>query len=533
MIKNPVLKGFHPDPAICRVGDDYYIATSTFQWFPGVEIHHSKDLANWNFLTRPLDEVRLLDLTGIPDSGGVWAPCLTYSEGKFYLVYSIVRTYRNYFKDVDNFLTVSDSIEGPWSDPIYLNSSGFDASLFHDSDGKKYVLNQLWNHRDKEDAFNGIVLQELDMEKKCLTGQIVNIFAGSELGVTEGPHIYKINGMYYLMCAEGGTFYEHAVTLARSQHLLGPYEISPVHPLLSSWKHPELELQKCGHGSLVETTQGEWYLAHLCARPNGNHGKCMLGRETALQKLKLRQDGWFELDNESGLPEVEVAEPAGVTGKAEKKLEKMDFSNGLPKSFQMLRKPLEKAWMDFNENNHSLLLYGKESMESLHTQSLVGIRREDFNCLAETKISFHPQNYQQMAGMALYYDTTNYYYLYISQDETLGRVLILTSCIHGKMNRETELLELPEDMQWIYMRMLVQNDKVQFYYSLDGRYYQKVGEVLDATNLSDDSYDEKIHGLRFTGTFITLSCQDVSGQRIPAEFAYLIYKPILEGCENI
>ena len=136
IIKNPVLKGFHPDPCICRAGDDYYIAVSTFHWFPGVEIYHSRDLVHWEFTGRPLNEKRLVDMTGVPDSGGVWAPCLTYDDGIFYLIYSNVKTYRNYYKDVDNFLTCSRSICGPWSDPVYLNSSGFDPSFFMMTTGK-------------------------------------------------------------------------------------------------------------------------------------------------------------------------------------------------------------------------------------------------------------------------------------------------------------------------------------------------------------------------------------------------------------
>lgn len=294
-VKNPVLTGFHPDPSILRVGENYYLATSTFQWFPGVEIFHSTDLANWNFITRPLNEKRLLDMTGIPDSGGVWAPCLSYSDGIYYLVYSNVKTYRNYYKDVDNFIVTSADITGPWSDPVYINSSGFDPSLFHDTDGRKYFINMVWDHRDKSNAFYGIALQEYDAENKVLIGEPEIIFKGSSIGLTEGPHIYKIGDWYYLMCAEGGTYYEHAVTIARSKNVRGPYELPEEYPLMTAKGHPELELQKCGHGCLVDTPDGNWYIAHLCGRPNGNGDRCMLGRETAIQNLTLRDDGWFEL----------------------------------------------------------------------------------------------------------------------------------------------------------------------------------------------------------------------------------------------
>lgn len=527
-IKNPVLRGFHPDPSILRVNDDYYIATSTFQWFPGVEIYHSRDMVSWELISRPINEKRLLDMTGILDSGGVWAPCLSYSDGVYYLVYSNVKTYRNYFKDVDNFVISSKSIMGPWSDPVYLNSSGFDPSLFHDDDGKKYILNLVWNHRDKVHSFDGIVLQEYDARNQCLLGDPITIFKGSSIGTTEGPHLYKFNGMYYLMCAEGGTFYNHAVTVARSTNIIGPYELSPYHPLVTSKGHPELTLQKCGHGSLLETQTGEWYLAHLCGRPNGNQNRCMLGRETAIQRLKMTDDGWFLLDNESRLPEVNVPAPDLPEYSVEPQKVKQVFPGYLPIEFQTLRIPLGSKWLGFNKEKQSLILYGKESMESLHIQSLVGRRREHFNFVAETKILFYPKNYQQVAGMALYYDTTNYFYLNISWDEEKGRVLSVLVCDHGVMKCNGAKCKLKNQKEEIYMRMAVHNNELQFYWSDDGETYEQIGDLLDATQLSDDYYDETKHGLRFTGTFIVLCCQDTSGQRRPAEFEYFIYNPSSE-----
>ena len=146
-IQNPVLPGFNPDPSICRVGDDYYIATSTFEWFPGVQIHHSKDLVNWHLITHPLDKVSFLDMKGNPNSGGIWAPDLSYADGKFWLIYTDVKVVDGMWKDCHNYLITSESIFGPWSDPVELNGSGFDASLFHDADGRKYLVNMYWDQR--------------------------------------------------------------------------------------------------------------------------------------------------------------------------------------------------------------------------------------------------------------------------------------------------------------------------------------------------------------------------------------------------
>jgi xylan 1,4-beta-xylosidase len=199
-IINPILPGFNPDPSIVRVGDDYYIATSTFEWYPGVQIHHSRDLVNWRLVAHPLDRAELLDMRGNPDSGGIWAPCLTWHDGLFWLIYTDVKRHEGSFKDMHNYLTTCATIDGRWSDPVYLNSSGFDASLFHDDDGRKYLCNMEWDY----------------------------LFKGTDLRVTEAPHIYKRNGYYYLLTAEGGTGYTHAMTMARSKNLRGPYELDPI-----------------------------------------------------------------------------------------------------------------------------------------------------------------------------------------------------------------------------------------------------------------------------------------------------------------
>src|SRR5437870_3864070 len=206
MIKNPILRGFNPDPSILRVGDDFYIATSTFEWYPGVQIHHSRDLVHWRLMTRPLGRASQLDMRGEPDSCGVWAPCLTYADGLFHLVYTDVKRYGRStvagasgasLRDFHNFLVTSASIEGPWSDPVYLNSSGFDPSLFHDDDGRKYCLNMLWDHRPGNNRFAGIVAQEYSAREKKLVGERVNISPGTALGLTEAPHLYKRERFYH------------------------------------------------------------------------------------------------------------------------------------------------------------------------------------------------------------------------------------------------------------------------------------------------------------------------------------------------
>ena len=245
-IVNPILPGFNPDPSICRVGDDYYIATSTFEWYPGVQIHHSTDLVNWRLVKRPLDRAAQLDMRGNPDSCGVWAPCLSYADGLFWLVYTDVKRLDGNFKDAHNYIVTAPAIEGPWSDPVYVNSSGFDPSLFHDDDGRKWFLNMQWNHfsHGRRRQPEAPVLRRHPAAgirregEASWSGRSRTSFAAAPHGLVEAPHLYKRNGWYYLTTAEGGTGYDHAVTMARSRTIDGPYELHPHIHLITSKDAP-------------------------------------------------------------------------------------------------------------------------------------------------------------------------------------------------------------------------------------------------------------------------------------------------------
>ncbi|MEM9212726.1 MAG: glycoside hydrolase family 43 protein, partial [Pseudomonadota bacterium] len=311
-IRNPFLKGFNPDPCICRVGDIYYVATSTFEWYPGVQIHASKDLKQWELVSRPLNRADLLDMRGVPDSCGVWAPGLSYADGQFWLVYTNVRRFDGDFKDTPNFLTTCASIDGDWEAPVYLNASGFDPSLFHDEDGRKWLVNMIWDHRADRTHFGGIYLQEYDPQAGRLIGPRTNIFKGSPAGFTEAPHLYKVNGYYYLMTAEGGTGYDHAVTIARSKDIQGPYEVDPAQHIITAKDAPHSELQRTGHASLVQTPEGDWLMPFLCSRPLDETQRSPLGRESALARVYLDQDGWFKLRDADFLGAPIARESDGV-----------------------------------------------------------------------------------------------------------------------------------------------------------------------------------------------------------------------------
>jgi xylan 1,4-beta-xylosidase len=521
VIQNPVLKGFNPDPSILRVGTDYYIATSTFEWFPGVQIHHSRDLVNWRLLTRPLTRPGQLDMVGNPDSGGIWAPCLTYSDGLFYLIYTDVKYWkRDPYKIAYNYLVTAPSITGPWSEPVFLNGSGFDPSLFHDEDGRKWYLNMLWDHRQQNNRFAGILLQEFCPKTHRLIGPVKNIFKGTDRALVEGPHLYQRNGWYYLLTAEGGTEYAHAATLARSRRIDGPYELHPDKHLLSSFGHSEAPLQKAGHGSLVESQHGEWFLAHLCGRPvDGRH--CTLGRETALQKCVWKDDDWLYLEQGGTVPVEQTDGPVGIEPAPFKTTPwngRFD-SPSLDLHFQSLRQPVTEDWLSLAERPGFLRLKGLEPTVSPFRQSLIARRVQSFDITVETSLEFQPETFQQMAGLIAYYDTENHFYLRLSHDEELGRTLNIiatdaaTSCEILKSD-----VPVPASGA-IGMRLALKGLALQFEYSIPGGGWTKIGPVLNGAVLSDDH-----NHLGFTGAFVGLCCQDISGGKHHADFSCFIYR---------
>ncbi|OON62722.1 glycoside hydrolase 43 family protein [Massilia sp. KIM] len=534
MIQNPILRGFNPDPSILRVGDDYYIATSTFEWYPGVQIHHSRDLVHWRLLGRPLSRASQLNLLGAPDSCGVWAPCLTHADGLFWLIYTDVKRYGRTstgaaggsasLRDFHNYLVTSSSIEGPWSDPVYLNSSGFDPSLFHDEDGRKYLLNQLWDHRPGGKRFAGIVLQEYSVEERRLVGSRHNIFAGTEHGLTEAPHLYKRGGYYYLLTAEGGTGWNHGVTMARSGSLLGPYELHPDRTILSSRHRPDVALQRAGHADLVETQDGQTYMAYLCGRPLRNRGACTLGRETAIQPVVWGDDGWLRTLDAQGTAQSQAPAPGLPEHRFEEAPARADFdAPELPIDFQWLRTPWPEELFSLTARPGYLRLYGRESLGSQFRQALVA-RRQQAHCYgARTLLDFEPEHFQQQAGLVCYYGAAKFHYLYVSHDEVLGKHLRVMSSLpnHVQADSFSAPLALPAGVP-LELRVEVDEERLLFAYRLDGGPWQWLAQQFDASILSDEA--SAPGQPNFTGAFVGMACQDMSGAGLHADFDYFDYR---------
>ncbi len=531
-IKNPIIRGFNPDPSIIRVDDDYYIVTSTFEWFPGYQIHHSRDLVNWKLVHRPLNRVSQLNMLGVPDSGGVWAPCISYNENtkKFYLLYTNVLSFDGAtWKDTPNYLVTADDILGEWSDPVYLNSSGFDSSLYHDDDGKIYLVNMIVDHR-KNKFFGGIVLQEYDEDKKELVGEIHYIFPGTDLGRTEAPHIYKLNGYYYLLTAEGGTEFGHAMTIARSKSLFGPYEVHPENPIVTAANNPYLLLQRTGHGDFVQTQNGDWYGVFLAGRPLTTRGRCITGRETAIEKFEWREDDWIYLAHGGNEPREEVEAPNLPEFPFEPEPERVTFdTEEIDINFHALRVPMTDDWVNQKDRKGYLRLYGRESLSSVFRQSLVARRVQEHHIEASTCIEFNPVSYQQMAGLVCYYNTFHYHYLYItSNGPGTKKLLDIITC--DKYQQQEPLAE-PIDItgvEKVYLKVDYNGADLQFYYALEEGKWLKIGPALDGSILSDEYVrDAEVrYRAAFTGAFVGMCCQDLSGRRLPADFEYFEYKEI-------
>ena len=521
-VKNPILKGFHPDPSVVCVDKTYYLACSTFEWFPGVVIYESSDLANWSLVTRPLDTRDKLDLIGVPDSCGVWAPCLSHDGEYFYLVFSNVKSFDGLWKDTPNYLIKSKSIKGPWSEPVFLSASGFDGSLFHDDDGCKWYLSMRIDHRDGI-FFGGIMIQEYDHTNQRLVGESRLIFEGSELGITEGPHLYKRDGYYYLLTAEGGTEYGHAVSVARSQNIMGPYEMHPDNPLLSSRSNPLHPLQKTGHGDIFWSNDGACYITYLCGRPLTERGKCVLGRETALDIVDWPQGDWPRLQNGTRLASTEV-ELSLCKSQPEKTEELVNFtSDMLPDSYHSLRIPMSESWLRYQGG--ALRLKGQDSLSSCFRQSLLARRVQSFNCTYTIDMQFDARSFQQMAGLVCYYNTGHHYFFHLMGDSSDNMLL---SLVRTDNFNTTELIKpyvkIERDKK-IQLKAQIEFDIVKFFYKQGSDEWHYVGGEQDFSILSDDYIREGGDRYRaaFTGSFVGISCIDMHDKSAFANFYSLQY----------
>ncbi|GEP23923.1 glycoside hydrolase family 43 protein [Lentilactobacillus diolivorans] len=542
-IKNPILPGFTPDPAVLGVGDDYYLATSTFNWYPGVQIFHSKDLAHWELQTYVFNDPDFLHLAGTDTPAGVWAPDLTYDKrtGKYWIVMCQMHNMNGNLFDQDNYAVYADSINGPWSKPIYLNSIGFDCSLFHDDDGKHWAVTLEWDTRKGYQHPGAIVLEQFDPDQGKLVGPTKRISrGGTDRGCLEAPHIYKHDGYYYLMTAEGGTGYGHGVVVQRSKTIDGPYESDPQNPIITSTPYryfrrgdpdslrldlynPKAPLQKCGHGSLVHTATDEWYVVHLSARPLPGTTNCTLGRETSIQKVEWTEEGWLRMKAGGTLaqPTTEGMKGIQVSDKSQAAGVNADFSTGkIDLHLMSPYGPRTEEWCSLKERSGWLRIHGRQSFFSQFQVSLLASRIDSFKSIVSTKVEFNPIHYSQSAGLTLYYDNSNWLFARLYHSETLNSTAL--AIMKGeKGNKDEYILDrvaLPGGKA--ELKAEIDYGQVQFFYRTnENTEWRKLGDLIDISFMSD----EQTGG--FTGLMGGIGTWDAYRRQSFADFKYFKITP--------
>lgn len=406
---NPVIPGFYPDPSICRVDEDYYLVTSSFEYFPGVPIFHSRDLVNWRQIGHCLTRRSQLELQGTGSSGGIFAPTIRYHDGRFYMV----TTHRG------NFYVHTDNPTGKWSERIEVDQAGIDPSLLFDSDGKVYFISN--NLTGKE---YGIYQSELDIETGRRLTKGEHLWNGTGGKYPEAPHMYKINGYYYLMLAEGGTEYGHMITIARSRDPHGPFESCPHNPILSN-RSTDQGLQCTGHGDLVQDHKGNWWIVFLAVRTVGYPPCYHMGRETCLAPVRWDDQGWPVIMEDGQVP-IDIESNCLPAHPWPDDPIRDDFDSDKLSFCWNFRRNLDPADWSLTERPGSLRL--SCSPNSLNTNgeppAFVGRRQCHFRCRAATRIDFTPATESEEAGLTVIMNEKHHYEIAVTLREGMRVVIV-------------------------------------------------------------------------------------------------------------
>jgi xylan 1,4-beta-xylosidase len=430
---NPVLPGFHPDPSVCRVGKDYYLANSSFSYAPGIPIFHSRDLVSWKQIAYAVTGESNLPLAHADLSAGLWAPTLRFHKGLFYLVTT------NKSKG-GNFLVTARRPEGPWSKPLWFDKDGWDPSLFFDDDGKVYLSR---NGETKDGGF-GILQYQLDVATGKKLSEEKIIWKGSGGFGAEGPHMYKINGSYLLLAAEGGTHAGHMITVARSQFPWGPFEGNPSNPILSQRDHLLERVSATGHGDLVQAHDNSWWIVFLGIRNFGSpmHMMHTLGRETFLAPVAWH-DGWPVVNDGMPIKEAMVAKSLEKQPWPKAPVRTAFNTKALSWEWNTLRNSAEPVW-SLSANKGSLTLCGQS--DDLGTArgepAFVGRRQEHHYARVATNISFSPTLATDEAGLTVFMSERFHYDLAVGLKDGKRRAFVRRTV--EDLELETASVDLPE-----------------------------------------------------------------------------------------
>jgi xylan 1,4-beta-xylosidase len=501
---NPVLSGMYPDPSICRVGDDYYIVNSSFEYFPGVPIFHSKDLVHWEQIGYCLTRKSQLNLDHARASGGIYATTLRYHDGTFYMITTLVDT-------GGNFYVTAKNPAGPWSEPVWVDHAGIDPSLFFDDDGTAYYT----RHEGEGNGFIGQA--KIDIQTGRLEGGLREIWRGDSGVWPEGPHLYKISGKYFLMIAQGGTSYGHMVNIARSDSPWGPFVSDPKNPILTQRDHPDALIQALGHADLVETPDG-WWMICLGIRPQG--GKFhTIGRETFLTPVKWSDDGWPMVSP------VELTMPApNLPEHLQKKTPaKDDFNDvNLGLEWNYLRNPYVENY-SLTERPGWLRLRGSAlTLTDQDSPTFIGRRQTDLACEASTRISFSPKNENEEAGLVLRGNDKNHYEIGVALRGG-QRQVFFRKILDGKPVGPVQFEKIGSGD--IVLSVKASPLSCEFFYSSPHRRAKSLGTALTRDLSSEKLTDEKHFNYNFTGVFIGLyATGNGRTNSVPADFDWFKYE---------
>ena len=498
LFTNPILAGFYPDPSICRVGNDYYMVNSTFSYFPGIPVFHSKDLVNWKLIGHVMDRPEQMDLTGLGVSRGIFAPAIRFNKGIFYVTCTLVDA-------GGNFIVTSASPEGPWSNPVWIPKiNGIDPSMFFDDNGKAYIIynSVAPDNKPLYDGHRTIRMYEFDVENLKVVGEEkVLVNGGVDLSKKpvwiEGPHIFKVNDYYYLIAAEGGTGDQHSEVVFRSDNVDGPYVPYEKNPILTQ-RHLDPDrknpITSTGHADLIQTENGDWLAVFLGCRPYSMSGDGFYntGRETFLAPVKWI-DGWPIINPDYEEVQYEYSYPL----ESEKDLAERPYSGNfelqdefdedqLNINWMFLRTPHEK-WYSLEERKGflSLQLIPETCSEKMNP-AFLGHRQQHLNCSATTAIDFKPESENEKAGLLIFQNEEHFYFLCKSLENNKEVIQLYKS---GAADEEMELITSREisneqNENLLYLEIKAEGNKYSFFYSKNKHELDLLKEDVDAMFLS-------------------------------------------------
>jgi xylan 1,4-beta-xylosidase len=456
LYRNPVVPGFHPDPSVCRVGRDFYLVASSFEYFPGVPIFHSRDLVHWRRLGYCLNRPSQLPLSGATASGGVWAPTLRHHAGVFYLTTTNVTS-------GGNFIVTASSPEGPWSEPLPVAQRGIDPSLFFDVDGTAIYTT----------SGDGALQSRIDVSSGRLLSEPKVVWEGTGGQYPEGPHLYRHDGWYYLLLSEGGTEYGHMITMARSRSPWGPFEPCARNPLLThrSYRSP---IQALGHADLVQAASGDWFAVCLGVRPNGYPPCYHLGRETFLTPLSWSDDG-FPVFGERGRIQLEMSSPLSPEPMDGDPTRDDFTTTELASCWNYLRNPLPELYSLDERPGHLRLRGSADGLDDVASPAWLGRRQCHFAVSVKASLEFRAESENEEAGLVVRMNETHHYEIFVTLRRGVPMVVVRRRI--GSLQAEVAAAELPasETSRWV---LSIEADKDKYVFSF-GRSEQSLRALAE------------------------------------------------------